>query len=91
MSVFPNPATGSDVTIKFKEPISNTAKVYVYDALGKAVCDLSNSINPEMNQITWHGNSSDGMPCAPGLYHISVNQEYHTQSTELLTHPFPWG
>jgi hypothetical protein len=86
MSVFPNPAKESDVTIKFKEPISNTAKVYVYDALGKAVCDLSNSINPEMNQITWDGNSSDGMPCAPGLYHISVNQNGRFYSSRLIKH-----
>lgn len=84
MHIFPNPYAEGTLSIRFEEALSQGNKIAVYNAQGAMVKDLSAKIIPGETTITWDGNSSDGMPCAPGLYHISVNQNGRLFSSRLI-------
>jgi len=84
MRTSPNPFQEGGVSIMFDEPLDKNSKVYIYDAQGRLIQDLSNQIMATPKLLHWNGKSERQNDCSPGLYHISVNQNGKMFSSKLI-------
>ena len=88
---YPNPFNPS-TTIAFELPKASNVEIVIYDALGKKIKTLSNSVyKPGNNSVYWDGTNDMGQPVATGVYFyifkvkaIDGSKELFNKSSKLL-------
>jgi len=84
VKIYPNPLNQGDLTISFNEPLTDGSRVFIYNAQGQLVRDLSSKIDQQSNTLVWDGLTNEHMTCPPGLYHISINQNGRFHAAKLI-------
>lgn len=84
VKIHPNPLTDGDLTLEFDEPLTLGTQVFIYNAQGKLVKDLSAAVENNSSKITWNGENQEGFISPSGLYHISINQNGRFYSVKLI-------
>jgi len=84
VKIYPNPLNDGNLTLEFNEPLSAGAKIYIYNAQGKLVRDLSPLIESNISTLIWDGYNQEHTACTPGLYHVSINQNGRFYSVKLI-------
>jgi hypothetical protein len=84
VKIYPNPLNDGNLTLEFNEPLTAGAKIYIYNAQGKLVRDLSPLIESNISTLIWDGYNQEHSVCTPGLYHVSINQNGRFYSVKLI-------
>ena len=84
VKIYPNPLNDGNLTLEFNEPLTDAAKIYIYNTQGKLVKDLSAEAGNNVSKISWNGENNEFVPSPPGLYHISINQNGRFYSVKLI-------
>jgi hypothetical protein len=84
VKIYPNPLNDGNLTLEFNEPLTAGAKIYIYNAQGKLVRDLSPLIESNISTLIWDGYNQEHSACTPGLYHVSINQNGRFYSVKLI-------
>jgi flagellar hook assembly protein FlgD len=83
---YPNPFNNS-LTVVLGMPKTGTARLVVFDILGRAVRHLRDgSVAAGWTRVIWDGRSDDGVALAPGSYLIRLSAEGRvvTKSVKLV-------
>lgn len=84
VKIYPNPLNEGNLTLEFNEPLMSNDKIFIYNAQGKLVKDLSAEGGNNISKITWNGENDNFVPTPPGLYHVSINQNGRFYCTKLI-------
>ena len=84
VKIYPNPLNDGNLTLEFSEPLTPDAKIYIYNAQGKLVKDLSAELEKNSSKITWNAENHDRFSCPSGLYYVSINQNGRFYSVKLI-------
>ena len=81
---YPNPFNSS-TTIPYSLPKNEYVQIHIFDALGRGVRTLVNSVQIEGNhQVSWNGLDNTGSPVASGVYFYQMTAEGFTETRKLL-------
>jgi IPT/TIG domain-containing protein/flagellar hook capping protein FlgD len=83
-SSFPNPFTAR-TSIRFELPRSGSARLYVYDLVGRTVKKLvEGEVVSGAHEISWDGRDNAGALVSPGVYLLDLRAEGYRATRRLL-------
>ncbi len=81
---YPNPFNPS-TTISYNLPNKGNVKVTIYDAIGRNIKTLVNSIQEAgFNSVVWHGDNNFNFLVGSGLYFYTVKSDFGSLSGKMI-------